>query len=76
MVKAVGTQTNGDRFLILGLSAENLRQLQADRTILVELADFAPHLAAGEPVARIVLFTGATEAEITTTLQAIFQTQR
>jgi len=66
VIKFVGSMPDGRTVVGLGLSAENIRRLQADQPIVVELRELgfagSPHLVA--------IFTGETEAAIVDRLRA------
>jgi hypothetical protein len=65
VIKALMTTGGGTTppTIVLGLSAENVRRLQEDKPILIDLAEL------GLPSQRVLIFTGTTEAEMAAELQ-------
>lgn len=66
MIQFSGSSDDGQRFVGVGLSAENLRRLQAGDPAVVDLA---PHGFAG---ARVVIFYGRTEEEMEAMVKSRF----
>ena len=61
MIKAAAKLSDGSVLLVLGLSGENIRRLQAGDPIAFDIASVG--LPATERVRQITIFYGATEAD-------------
>lgn len=65
MIKAAATdKETGDPVIILGLSAENIRRLQDDQPIRVDLSEMGL-------TGQVVIFAGETEEAMTKTMMPL-----
>jgi len=72
MIKAVLKESNGRTILLLGLSEENIKLLQQDRPMLLDLASL-PSTSALDGLlkeAKIAIIAGKTEESIVNRLRA------
>jgi hypothetical protein len=72
MIKAMAHTASGD-IIVLGISAENIRQLIDGQPILFNPATL--HIAPGTPIVGITLFYGETDLELVRLMKTLIGPQ-